>query len=47
MSKATGVEVPIRTSVVLAVVYLWEFKTTILQQVIIVEVLMSEEHLLL
>lgn len=45
MSKATGIEVSIRTSVVLAVVDLWEFETAILQQVIIVEVFMSEEHL--
>lgn len=47
MTKATGVEIPIRTSIIDCVVYLWKLNTTVQQQVIIVEILMVEEYLIL
>lgn len=45
VSKATGVEIAVRSTIVLVVVDLRELKATVLQQLIIIELLMGHVNL--
>lgn len=45
VSKATGVEVAVRSAIVLLIVDLRELKSTVLQQLVIVKLLMGQEDL--
>lgn len=45
VSKAAGVEVAVRSAIVLVVVDLWELKATVLQQLVVVEFLVGHVDL--